>query len=639
MPLAVNEKTGAVQFLDGDGKWQAAQVSVNPQTKEMLAFDGKDWLPVPATGKGVLGYIDDAVRSIASGATFGYADEIAAKANSLFNGKTYEENLQNEAARDASIPAAIKIPGEVGGAIASTIAAAPATAAAAAATGAAKLPGVVRGILGGAGAGALYGSGNAQPGLENRLEGAAEGGTVGAGVGLAAPYVVGAGNKIYQTVKGALVPQSSASRQLGRAMVRDEITPVDAATTANNLANDRPGVATVADVGGENVKGLLERVAQTPGAGRTIAIPALTERQNGQLSRISDDLTSLTGTNQTAYQAIKETMEERSAAAKPLYDAAMNFNARNDPQVYKTWLEATHTGWGEKILNSDALKRNLQTQYGIEDVRQAPLMTLIDSWKKVADDLIQNSKQSGDRNTARIISELKEKVISEVDAANPSYAAARNAWAGSSSYLDAIEQGKSILNKKIGSEEWKETVSALNPSEQEAVRIGAISAIRSQLGNDAGKLSDLTKYLRSPEAREKIAAIMPSKEAADAWNRRLDFEMGSSELTGRVLKNSATARRLAEMDDANGLAGDLILEFATGGSGGGLMRRILTGAPTAIRDTLRSRSDKALAEILTDPDALQNLQGILSRYQKAATPVSPQALQAGTRATTAAIEE
>jgi hypothetical protein len=639
MPLAVNERNGAVQFLDGDGKWQAAQVSVNPQTKQMLAFDGKDWLPVPATSKGVLGYIDDAVRSLASGVTFGYADELAAKANSTFNGKTYEENLQNEAARDASIPAAIKIPGEIGGAVAATIAAAPVRAPLAIASGAAKLPGVVRAALGGAGAGALYGSGTAQPGLENRVEGALEGGAVGAGVGAAAPYVVGAGNKIYQTVKGALVPESSASRQLGRAMVRDDMTPVDVATAANNLANDRPGVATVADVGGENVKGLLERVSQTPGAGRTIAIPALTERQNGQLSRISDDLTSLTGTNKTAYTAIKDTMEERSQAAKPLYDAAMNFNARNDPAIYKTWLEATHTGWGEKILNSEALKRNLQTQYGIDDVKQAPLMTLIDSWKKVSDDLIQSTKQSGDRNTARIISELKDKVISEVDAANPAYAAARNAWAGSSSYLDAIDQGKNIFNKKIDSEEWKSTVTALNPSELEAVRIGAISAIRAQMGNDAGKLSDLTKYIRSPEMREKIGAIMPSKEAAEAWNRRLDFEMGSSELTGRALKNSATARRIAEKEDAQSMAGDLILEFATGGSGGGLMRRILTGAPTAIRDTLRSRSDKALAEILTDPDALQNLQGILSRYQKAATPVSPQALQAGTRGTIATIEE
>jgi hypothetical protein len=41
---------------------------------------------------------------------------------------------------------------------------------------------------------------------------------------------------------------------------------------------DRPG-ATLADVGGENIKGLAERVAQTLAAGRTIVVPELTARK------------------------------------------------------------------------------------------------------------------------------------------------------------------------------------------------------------------------------------------------------------------------------------------------------------------------------------------------------------------------
>lgn len=67
MTIAVNPDTGAVQFLDTDGAWKPAQRAINPQTKEMMAHDGKDWVAVPAQSKGVLGYIDDAVRSIASG--------------------------------------------------------------------------------------------------------------------------------------------------------------------------------------------------------------------------------------------------------------------------------------------------------------------------------------------------------------------------------------------------------------------------------------------------------------------------------------------------------------------------------------------------------------------------------------------
>jgi hypothetical protein len=81
-----------------------------------------------------------------------------------------------------------------------------------------------------------------------------------------------------------------------RALVRDADTPESLAARAADLYATGPGVATLADAGGENVKGLLERVAQTPGAGRTIVVPALTERQQGQMGRIVGDLGELTGT-------------------------------------------------------------------------------------------------------------------------------------------------------------------------------------------------------------------------------------------------------------------------------------------------------------------------------------------------------
>src|SRR5690606_13857809 len=88
------------------------------------------------------------------------------------------------------------------------------------------------------------------------------------------------------------------------------------------LAQERPGVATLADAGGENVRGLVERVAQTPGAGRTKVIPRLTQRQQGQMNRMAVDLRNLTGTHKNARQTIDETMEARKVAASPLYRQA-----------------------------------------------------------------------------------------------------------------------------------------------------------------------------------------------------------------------------------------------------------------------------------------------------------------------------
>jgi hypothetical protein len=117
MPIATNPQTGETVFLADDGAWKPAQVAVNPQTKQMMAHDGQSWVDVPAKSKGVLGYIDDAARSIANGMTFGYADEFAAKMDELTGrGGSYEQNVAKERAKDAQIPAAISIPGEIGGA-------------------------------------------------------------------------------------------------------------------------------------------------------------------------------------------------------------------------------------------------------------------------------------------------------------------------------------------------------------------------------------------------------------------------------------------------------------------------------------------------------------------------------------------
>lgn len=397
---------------------------------------------------------------------------------------------------------------------------------------------------------------------------------------------------------GAMAPAATARAEVARALQRDNTSATGAESAAQALASDRPG-ATLADVGGENVRGLVERVAQTPGAGRTSVVPFLTARQEQQADRISDDLSSLTGTKKSAFDAIAETMAQRQTEGKPLYDAAMNFNARADGEIVKAWDEATSTGWGKSILASSTLRKNLQSEFGIKDINQAPLMVLIDSWKKVADDSVGAAVRAGNKNTARTISEARDSVLDVVKAKNPAYGQALSAWAGKSAYLDAIEEGKGILSTKLGGDQLAADFAKLGTSEQEAFRIGAVSAIRAKMGNDPAKLGDMTKFMRSYEMRRKIAAIMPSKQAAAAWMRRLDFEVSSSELIGQSLKNSATARRLAEMSDARGIVGDLVMDAFSGAPPVSLLRRLVVGAGKRVRDTLRSRTDAELAKMLT----------------------------------------
>jgi hypothetical protein len=350
--------------------------------------------------------------------------------------------------------------------------------------------------------------------------------------------------------------------------------------------------------------------------------------------RLSGDLKTLTGTSKSATEAIDETMKQRKQDATPLYKEAFDFNAREHPEIVRAWSEITSTGYGRSFLMRPDFRKTLQTEYGISNPADAPLMVQIDVWKKVADDFV---KDNLGKNNARVVQGMRNQFLEIVDKANPKYAEARNAWAGPSEYLNAIEEGRNILSTKVSGEQLAAGLEGMTEAQREAYRIGAVSAIVSKMGNDPAKMADMTKYLRSPENRAKVAALMPTPEARQKWAERLDFEISSSELTGRALGNSATARRLAERQDADNIVGDLISDAFAGAAPVSLMRRMIGAVPKAVRDTLRSRSDQVLAELLTDPNSFQGLVKALERVKSQGSPPSVLRRNAATVGATAGI--
>lgn len=210
MPVAANPDTGETFYLDANNSWQSAKTAVNKETKQLYALDekGGKWESVNVHGSGILSYVDDAVRALASGMTFGYADKIAAGMESLTGKGSYADRLALQQARSAEIPSAIKIPGEVAGTVASTVAAAPIAGATRVGQAAAQLPKIVKAIGGGAAGGALFGSSQSDEGVSDKLTAAAGGAATGAvtggalyGAGVGIGKVIGAaGDKIMTSV-------------------------------------------------------------------------------------------------------------------------------------------------------------------------------------------------------------------------------------------------------------------------------------------------------------------------------------------------------------------------------------------------------------------------------------------------------
>jgi hypothetical protein len=580
MPLQIDDENQKVYALDSTGSWVQTQVVIDDKDPTKLyALDGAEWKPITFSKRSPAQAGADIARSVASGVTMGAADEIEAAVKTPFGDKTFEQQLADTQKQYDAIPPNTRLGGELlgGGAVGMGVGAA-----AKAIPAAANLPPWLRSTMQPIG-GALTGAMSAKPG--ERGEGAAIGGLTGAGM-------AAVGVPTTATVRKLRQPELSASFLLNRAAKRDGTTMPDLERAVRDLQTVRPG-ANLLDVGGPNIVGQGERIGQTPSAGMGFLNPKLEDRQKGQLGRMENDLRRATGVEPGAWKAIEETKLRMKTAADPLYKAAYDFDARK-PEIVDLWTNITSSGYGKKFLNSGKFRDILETEYRTKDARAVPLMQQIDAWKRVADDYI--SKNIG-TNSARVVRKMRDEFIDIVDAHNPAYKTARNAWAGDAAFIDAINEGKAIFRQDMEPAEFAAAVAKMTDSEREGARIGAVSAIVGRMKNNSAKMPDYTGVVRSPAMREKLAALMPDPASAEKWTRGLDFEVRSSENVGRILGGSPTARRLAAKEEADSAVQDMVADLLRGRPSEGLMKWV-TRKAREVGDTVNSRRDRVAAEVL-----------------------------------------
>lgn len=440
--------------------------------------------------------------------------------------------------------------------------------------------------------------------------GAETGKAVGGDVGEIVGGVVGGG--IPTPGRLSKTPGERATQILADKFKEDQTSVKNAA----DIMTTRPGVAKPLDVAGPSIQGLVERLGQTSGAGRQVMEPFLIERQQGQLGRISSDLTTLTGSKRTALQATEQTMKERADAAAPAYKAAFEAGDREiwSPELERLSgapevrgaMQAAVKGWqrsaiaqGYGAMNPTQVERGGIIKFG-KSIPAFPNIQFWDYTKGALDNMISNEiKPDGSMTRkGRELVQINTKLRNELDKMVPEYAAARQKWAGPSNYLNALDEGRGILTRSESAEEMTAKFNALSEADKQGYREAALSAIMARLQANPAKLADLTRELRSPAMRQKIAAIMPTQQARETWNKRLDFEIRSSELVGAGLKGSQTARRLAEMQEDASLIGDLVLGVVTGHPKSTVITTIMGGLQRA-RDALRAKTDTEMAKFLT----------------------------------------
>ena len=491
----------------------------------------------PLGGQSFMGALDDAMRSVAGG--FGGADEFAAYMTTLTGlgqqpggGDTYEQNLAAERARDEAIPPSVRIPGEIGGAVMGAAALAPIAGATKLGQAAMRLPRWLQGIgLGAAGGGAV-GFLSGEGGFENRMEGAGVGAGVGAVAGWTIPTLV---NMIGRMGKAAVrpilkqmeaasgaAPLPSSVRIILNRLERDNITPQQAIDELKRLGPE----ASVADVGGENVLGLARAVGQYPGASRSLATNFYTNRQAGAHGRVLESLNNeLSGGDPQFYAHMSRLADERSAAAKPLYDAAFNAEwqmsddiARmlQDPDVKSVLPDAI-----------DNLRRGLRregaefnpAEHGLTDggdLTGNPSFRLLDAIKRALDDTVEGARDqvTGKLPNTSAIADMNSFRVGfrqALEAANGAYKPALNAWAGPSQMMSVMQRGRKFL--KGDPEALDIRFADMSPTEQEMFRIGAAQELISRIEKVTDN-RDLFNTLWGNEAmRKRLMTLFPDSGA------------------------------------------------------------------------------------------------------------------------------
>lgn len=509
-------------------------------------------------------------------------------------------------------------------------------------------------LSGGSGVAGAMVSGAAQGGLSGALTAAGEGKDPGTGglLGAAGGGALGAAGKAVSIGARALwnhiangfpgsiqdagvqkvLQRIAADQKAGGPSAQDAVDAVNAARAAGKPMS-------LADVGGENVKGLAGAVARQPGESRAVATTALEGRDQGAGLRISQDISSGISSGKLP-QTLNALMDVRSANAAPLYTQAFQANKNVvSPEVDKI----LETPAGQKAF-SYAVRRmqNLRTYVGIPDKDIAEQMAesgqvapwkggvasglklqTLDFVKRGLDDQIGAAQRTGEMSEARDLTSLKQQFVNELDKADVTaragpnsfkpegglYKQARAAYSGPSQSIDALEAGQQILRKTP--DEIHQEMTVLSPSDREFYRLGAANKLKEIVAKTGANGDEARKIVGNSYVRSQLRPLFDSDDEFNRFVESVAHETTMFRTAQKVLGNSATAARQAEDQ-----SGDLQSLVHTGRGIANLTHGNLIGAAfdaIRLKKELGLRSNPelntAIARVLFDqgPNAMGGL--------------------------------
>lgn len=622
---------------------------------DFLRGMGQD-LQKPAENSSALRSVDSFMRGAADTATFGLADEISGIAEAANPFKTDERGMAEisnpvqatydyftkddsdasrairreralQAQRDAENPVAStagRVAGALTGAVGLTKAGAPFMASLPA--DASLLAKTAQSAAAGGLYSGIYGLGSGE-GAGDRIKEGAKSAITGAVIGAAIPSVsatIGAVTKpVRDAIKGYFRPELYANEKIAERLA-------DAGTDATQAAakmTRNPGLS-LADVGGATTQNLLKTTTNIPGKAAARVKTQLAQKAMQQGDRIKSVVKQTFADPDGFYAAKDEIAATAKKLAEPLYKQAYE-----TPVPFTRSLEnILETPAGKAALaRAETLAANEQQPFRqffidmIDDttgtIRRVPDARGWDYIKRGLDDVIQSEKAGTfgkTNNQARVLTDLKNRMLKELDEVNPAYAAARKIWSDQASLDNALEAGREAMTKSP--EETRRLIAGMSQAEKESFKIGVADWIRSRVDSAGFTHNALLKFFSSKSQLENLKAAFDDDKQFVAFRQAIFAEARKRATYNVVTGNSSTAKQLADMMDAGGMRDTM--NFAKDAATGGVVNatlkfvgsrmKMLGGFTPEVADNIAKKL------MTTNPQQAQAITAELARIEKAA---------------------
>lgn len=428
--------------------------------------------------------------------------------------------------------------------------------------------------------------------LRETLKSGAIGGTLGAiipGAGAALKWAGGAvKNVLAPRVNSVLNTGAEAERRVGAAYNIDRANadaPVLGATDEAAASANGQTLLNV-DRGGETTRALTRAVANVDPEARGLIDRTVKDRFASQGERAQSFIDRISGGTADS-QAMQETITAAARKANPVaYGKAFNAKSAQNmdspgllgllasPAIRDAAKAAETRGANRAVVEGFSPVKNPFViddagTVALRDPKVKPTLQFWDQVKRNLDAEIGKASRSGDKTLTADLTQLKGKLVSELDAAVPEYKAARQGAAAFFDAEDALDAGRKFVTQKRDIEGSKKALSSMTPTERLNFAVGFASELKASIKNTNDSVNVTKKLFGSEGAREKIRLALGPKNYRE-FEQFVKVETTTDMLRG-AMGNSTTARQLAEIGLAVGRSG------AVSGIAGGAGTFTLTG--------------------------------------------------------------